>query len=111
MPTKGEHKVSKQERIEEMANAVMCAMEYRENIGTPHFAKIAQNLVNAGYGNLKEFVKRLKETLQVEINKLNKCAMNCSNIDGTLYLTTVRERNRIIDDVNIIDELLKEYME
>lgn len=33
----------------EMVEAVMCAMEYREDTGTPNFELIAQNLIKAGY--------------------------------------------------------------
>lgn len=49
--------MNKEKEIEEMTRAVMCAMEYREKIGTPNFELIVQNLINAGYGNVKQAVK------------------------------------------------------
>lgn len=55
--------MDKEKEIEEMSEAVMCAMEYREKIGTPNFELIAQNLINAGYGNVKQAVKKFAETL------------------------------------------------
>lgn len=49
--------MNKEKDIEEMTEAVMCAMEYREKTDTPNFELIAQNLINAGYGNVKQSVK------------------------------------------------------
>lgn len=45
----------------EISEAVMCAMEYREKTGTPNFEQIAQNLIEAGYGNVGKAVKEFAE--------------------------------------------------
>lgn len=53
--------MNKKKEIEEMTEAVMCAMEYREKTDTPNFELIAQNLINTGYGNVKQAVKEFAE--------------------------------------------------
>ncbi len=51
--------------IEKMKEAIMSAMEYRDNSdGIPNFEKTAENLVNAGYGNVNQAVKETLEKLR-----------------------------------------------
>lgn len=63
--------MNKEKEIEEMTGAAMCAMEYREKIGTPNFELIAQNLINAGYGNVKQYQNEIKQ-LKSKIAKLEE---------------------------------------
>lgn len=61
--------MNKKKEIEEMTEAVMCAMEYREKTDTPNFELIAQNLINTGYGNVKQAVKEFAEKFKKEFLK------------------------------------------
>lgn len=61
--------MNKEKEIEEMTEAVMCAMEYREKTDTPNFELIAQNLINTGYGNVKQAIKEFAEKFKKEFLK------------------------------------------
>lgn len=60
--------MDKQKQIEELEQALMDSMDlhidYQQKTYCLNYLNIAENLVNAGYGNLKEFVKGLKDELQ-----------------------------------------------
>lgn len=86
--------MDKQKRIEEMANEIAKAcpdLAQDSCNGIPCVTCLTTTLVNAGYGNLKEFAKRLKS---IAFNGYK---------DGTtgeiVYAVTIAD----------IDELLKEY--
>lgn len=44
-----------EKEIAEMVEDIMCAMEYREETGTPNFELIAQNLIKAGYRKVLKY--------------------------------------------------------
>lgn len=83
--------MDKQKQIEETAKALGVAFQLSK---TTRFVETAEYLVNAGYGNLKEFAERLK-------SKSNKQELVCS---GAL----LRREYTFTD--KIINELLEEYL-
>lgn len=92
--------MDKQKQKEEIRN-ILCANIYCGDIECEQcrVSQCAEALIDASYGNLKEFAERLKE-----------CLVKASDID--LYPHYSDGYNRALEAVSgKIDELLKEYRE
>lgn len=91
--------MNKEKEIKEMTEVVMCAMEYREKTGTPHFELIAQNLIEAGYGNVKKDIKEFAGNI---IELLSEMIMEHSSEYNDGYddavadcITNIKSRQKI----------------
>ena len=79
-------------------------MEYREKIGTPNFELIAQNLINAGYGNVKQYQNEI-DRLETELAHREEDLIHAD--EKVFY----REMAVKLDEDKIKKQAVKEFAE
>lgn len=108
--------MDKQKRIEETAVDLSCSVDlwidYQSKQYSLDYTSTAENLINAGYGNLKEFGEQILNLVSCEMESLKKCEDNLEqegNHDGAvLHQVRYWELHRLREK---IEKLIKEYME